>query len=163
MYSSEKDLTKALSLCEKEYGVVDYTFGPLKVSEFTDYYKNEMGNELKKVYMSFEKLIERDRLAGIKNHTNSIESGFLNNKNRSINLDPGYLTNEKLVLATTKDYFHRIYLENGIYAEVTLHYRHGKFRYFSWSYPDYKDARVQIFLEKARAKLVGELRRLDRA
>ena len=108
--------------------------------------------------MTFEKLIRREEISTIKTFTNDVEKSLLKKNKRTVNLDPGYLTNDKLILATTKDFYQRIYLDNGIYAEVTLHYRKGKYRFFSWTYPDYKEKELQEFLVKARDGLVKEIR-----
>jgi hypothetical protein len=76
-----------------------------------------------------------------------------------VNIDPGYIARDKLVLATTKDFFHRLYLGKGIYGEVTLHFQKGAVRHFSWTYPDYRDKGVQDFLIKVRAELAGKIRK----
>ena len=118
-----------------------------------------MGNGLLKMYMSFAGLIDREVLPDIKVFTNILEREHLAHGRRTINLDPGYIAQDKLVLATTKDFYQRLYLAHGIYGEVTLHFRKGRFRYFSWTYPDYNDPPFLKFLTKARAKLVKELRK----
>jgi hypothetical protein len=139
------------------YGPIEAMFGPVSFLH-SEYYSKEMGTELLKSYIVFENYIQRDMLANIKASSNLIENQLLANGNRTVNIDPGYITRDKLVLASTKDFYHRIYLSQGIFAEVTLHYRHGGFRFFSWTYPDYKDPDFLVFLEKARAKLVKVLR-----
>lgn len=159
MYRDDTSKEKALEVFTKRFGDVDKEFGPLEVAAYTHYYDKKMGKGLKKCYMTFKKLIERHELCAIKIFTNEIENKLMKNGKRPVNLDPGYLNNDKLVLASTKDFFHRIYLDKGIYAEVTLHYRKGKYRFFSWTFPDYKEKEVQKFLEKARAQLVGESRK----
>ena len=117
-----------------------------------------MGVGLKKLYLTFETLIQREALASIKAFTNEIETRYASNGKRRLNLDPGYLAGDKLVLASTKDFYHRLYLSQGIFAEVTLHYRKGCYRYFSWTYPDYKEPAFLEFLEKARAGYMKEVR-----
>ncbi len=154
MYVDESDKKQALELFTKKYGPIEREYGPLSVNQFTDYYTNEMGTNISKLYLVFSNLVQRSLLPSIKNFTNSIELQFGNSEERKVNLDPGYISNDKMVLATTKDFYHRLYLGDGIYGEVTLHYRQGKYRYFSWTYPDYKEREVQKFLEQARAKLV---------
>jgi hypothetical protein len=78
-----------------------------------------------------------------------------------VNVDPGYIARDKLVLASTKDFYHRLYLADGIYGEVTLHFRKGVFRFFSWTYPDYKEPSFLEFLTKARAKYMHEIRETE--
>jgi hypothetical protein len=146
-----------VELCDR-FGGLEATAGPMPFT-FTDYYEAEMGTGLLKTYHIFGAPINREMLASIKNATNEIESRLARNGHRSVNLDPGYLSRDKLVLASTKDFYHRIYIGDGIFAEVTLHYRKGIYRFFSWTYPDYKLPGVQEILEKARASLVGEIRK----
>ena len=121
--------------------------------DYTDYYTEEMGEKLLRKLISFEKLVEPLELIETKIFTNSLEEKFLHaeNQGRQINLDPGYITAAKLVLASTKDHVHRIYLGRGIYAEVTLK-REGKtFRSWLWTYPDYgSDGHIAIFNEIRR-------------
>lgn len=125
----------------KEFGEIDCR-GPVLPFEYTNYYKKEMGHPLKRRFVSFRKLIPPENLPKIKIATNSLEVKFAAKEKgsikRRINIDPGYISDAKLVLATTKDYFHRIYLNKGIYAEVTLAWKKGSFRPFEWTYPDYK-------------------------
>ena len=139
------------------FGAVEFSHGPVPFT-FSDYYRDEMGEGLLKRYMTFAPLVDRERLPGIKAVTNGIERSRLANGGRTVNLDPGYIARDKLVLATTKDFYHRLYLSEGIYGEVTLHFRKGAFRHFSWTYPDYKEASFQEFLMKARATYMHETR-----
>jgi hypothetical protein len=159
MWAEEAEAAEALTAFGEEWGTVDFFHGPV-LFDFTDYYAKEMGSTLRKSYYTFAEPVDRGSLPVIKNFTNAIERQHTTAAGcRPINLDPGYLTNDKLVLASTKDFFHRIYLDRGIYAEVTLHYRQGRWRHFSWTYPDYRTEGVCRFLDKARAKLVGETRK----
>ena len=91
--------------------------------DFSSYYNPEMGQNLKRLWISFEKLFFSSELASIKVFTNSLEDSFAVNCKRQINIDPGYITPANVVLATTKDYSHRIYLDKGIYGEVTTIYK----------------------------------------
>jgi hypothetical protein len=93
--------------------------------------------------------------------SNEIEQRYASGENRVVNIDPGYVARDKLVLASTKDFYHRLYLSDGIYGEVTLHYRKGMYRFFSWTYPDYKDADFLSVLERSRARLVNEIRAIS--
>lgn len=148
-------------------------FGPLyrasslfRVDDFTDYYTQEMGTELQKQLWCFEKPIDPERLAAIKVTTNRWEEEFIPHKtggtsgfSRSLNLDPGYIDLGKLVLASTKDHAHRIYLQQGIFAETTLFYTKKQWQSLPWSYPDYQSLGVQEFLTECRLYLY-QLRRL---
>ncbi len=120
----------------------------------TNYYAPEMGNGLIRQWWIFEKLAAPDALADLKLWTNKLELEHLTPANgRLVNLDPGILTLNNLVLASTKNYSHRIYLRQGIYAEVTLIYRHGQFQPLAWTYPDYKTDAARAFFLKGRALL----------
>jgi len=118
------------------FGPVDYE-SALMAWEFTDYYSKEMGENLLRKFIAFERLIEPERLAEIKLCTNQLEGRFSEGGSRRINLDPGYVDSAKLVLATTKNRDHRIYIGQGIFAEVTLHFRGKSFQGWEWTYPDY--------------------------
>jgi hypothetical protein len=115
--------------------------------DFSDYYKDELGEIIYRRFMFFKNLIEQDYISTIKLITNEIEKSLSSNGKRNINLDPGYLTPAKIVLASTKDYSHRIYLKDGIYAEVTLIFKKGQFVPHINTYKDYQDERyLRIFM-----------------
>jgi len=138
-------------------------FGPLRqVSEAfdfseTDYYQATMGKELKKQFVTFEALIDPGMLPQVKRLTNAMEQEYAelhdHPEPRPLNLDPGYLTLAKLVLASTKDHAHRIYLSDGIYAEVTLNFRKGAWQRSDWTYPDYQRDDFQAFFTSCRQTL----------
>jgi len=158
MYDERLEIDPVLRRLEKKFGQTEHSYGPVPFS-WTDYYAPEMGGRLKKSYICYTGLIDRDELPAIKLWTNRLEQDYAADDRRKVNIDPGYITRDKLVLATTKDFFHRLYLGKGIYGEVTLHFQKGIFRHFSWTYPDYKDEGVQKFLITARAGLVGKIRK----
>ena len=120
----------------------------------TDYYTASMGSPLLKTFWAFERPANAEELALWKQQTNDWEIDFAQSNaadvTRPLNLDPGYLTLGKLVLASTKDHAHRIYLRNGIYAEVTLGYRNRRWQHWEWTYPDYRRQDVQSFFEACR-------------
>ena len=124
------------------------SFGPVDFASeispwaYTRYYEKEMGTDLKRQFLFFERPILPDALSNIKNMTNDLEADFRTNADaamsgRPVNIDPGYLTLAKVVLASTKDYYHRIYIGSGIYAEVTLYYRGKSYQPLPHTYPDY--------------------------
>jgi hypothetical protein len=157
MFQSTVKTGEILDMFRQRFGDIEFSYGPTPFL-FTEYYKEEMGTDLRKMYLTFRRRIRRDELAAIKIFSNDLERAFCSGGFRTINIDPGYVARDKLVLASTKDFYHRIYLSQGVFAEVTLHYRRGKFRFFSWTYPDYKDEAFLAFLERTRARLVKELR-----
>ncbi len=148
MISAKENLFKKVKeAMEQKFGLIDFQSPPLPFI-YTRYYEDEMGKNLKRKFFSFRSLIDPEEIAQIKLFTNELEQSFLypNSKKRLINIDPGYLSSAKLILVTTKNYAHRIYLGKGIYAEVTLRYEEKGFKPWEWTYPDYKsEAYLQIF------------------
>jgi hypothetical protein len=124
----------------------------------TRYYDQEMGGGLMRQWYGFDKLVSPDVLIGLKHNTNIIEKKYLNAKGgRSINIDPGLLSLSNLVLASTKNYAHRIYLGQGIYGEVTLIYKENRFNPLEWTYPDYTEKSALEFFQRARVILKDKL------
>ncbi len=124
----------------------------------TDYYAAEFGTHLMRQFVTFATLIDPVHLAEIKIATNALEQEWVAEGKRRINLDPGYVSLSKLVLASTKDHAHRIYLQQGIYGEVTLYYRQKAFRAWPWTYPDYASAPYLRLFEQIRARYAAQLR-----
>jgi len=130
--------------------------------DFTDYYRDEMGDGIKRKFLAFERPFPPARLVRVKLMTNEMEAMFAREHRqvpRPVNLDPGYLTPAKLVLATTKDYAHRIYMHSGIYAEVTLTYHRGTYQPMPWTYPDYRTEAYRHFFDEVRAEWLARTRR----
>lgn len=138
IFSQQGILDKAQKDLIRHFGKIDFESNALAFTH-TDYYKKEFGSSLYRKFLSFQKLIDPAKLAEIKILTNKIEEKYKNPHDcRLINIDPGYLDFAKLILATTKDYAHRIYLKKGIYAEITLSYQDKQFKPLAWTYPDYR-------------------------
>ena len=145
-------------------GRVEQAFGPVALASDafafteTDYYAATMGADLNKQFLACERLIDPGELAGIKRQMNEWEVAYAalgrNAEPRPLNLDPGYITPAKLVLASTKDHAHRIYLEGGIYAELTLAYRDREWRPLEWTYPDYRRGDYQAFFTRCRGLIL---------
>jgi hypothetical protein len=127
---------------------------PIYPFDTTDYYEPEMGPGLLRQFVTFDLPASPERLAEIKVATNAIEAAFAADSNltRPVNLDPGYLTRAKLVLASMKNFAHRIYLRDGVYAEVTLIYKHGHWEAAPWTFPDYASGLYDDFLNQARCR-----------
>lgn len=144
--------------CAEQHGHVVWSSEPFDFTE-TDYYTATMGAGLKKQFLAFERLIDSADLASIKRETNDCEAEYAASgrhpEARPLNLDPGYLTPAKLVLASTKDHAHRIYLRDGIFAEVTLVFRHRKWQPLEWTYPDYRRDDYQGFFTQCREWLLN--------
>ena len=125
----------------------------------TDYYTQEMGKPLFRHFITFERLIPISTLPDIKQTTNHLEEKYAGlNGNRRINIDPGYICLEHVILATTKAYTHRPYLRNGIYADLTLIYRNKSFQSLEWTYPDYRQSGVIALFNQFRKKYLEDLR-----
>jgi len=142
---------------EKEWGPVDLV-SEMMDFYYTRYYEKEMGWPLYRQFISFANLIDPGNLANLKLFTNSLEDELAVEGKRRLNIDPGYLTPAKLVLATTKDRSHRIYLSGGIFAEVTLIRYRGSFMPLPWTYPDYRTEAYHQFFNKVRDICLEQMR-----
>lgn len=135
--------------------------------DMTNYYEAEMGGDLIKQIFAFEPLRDPQELADWKLLTNQWEIDFkaanTYPEDRPVNLDSGYLTLAKFVLATTKDRDHRLYLRDGIFAEVTMSYSGGRWRTHPWTYPDYQTEPAMNFLNAAREELKSQFRAVAKA
>jgi hypothetical protein len=131
----------------------------------TDYYKNEIGENILRQFVSAEKLIDPGSLAKIKHKTNKLEQKLAKQLGlalpRPVNLDPGVIEPSKLILATTKNYSHRIYIGGKMYAEVTLIFDKGTWRPLPYTYPDYKQQCYFDFFDKVRTRLLEQLKGID--
>lgn len=139
------------------FGEIDAASLPVPFS-LTDYYRDEMGENILRQFVSFRSLIPGDNLAEIKLATNALETPLSEGGKRRANLDPGYLDLSKLVLATTKDATYRVYLGEGIHAQPTLFFRDGSFRPWEWTYPDYRAETAIAFFNGVRTVYRQETR-----
>lgn len=124
------------------------------VFDQTSYYERDMGSNLFKQMVAFEQLRDPAELADWKIASNQWEEQYRATGDfeeaRPLNIDPGYVTEAKLVLASTKDRDHRIYLRDGIFAEGTLYFHRGKWSDRSWTYPDFATQHYKAFLTECR-------------
>ena len=140
------------------------SFGPVDMVsawlpfDYTSYYEPEMGAPLFRRLLIYRGLINQEDLADIKLTTNRLEQSRLSNGKRRVNIDPGYLLFERLVLASGKNFSHRIYVGRGIYADLTLIYQRGRFEKLPWTYPDYADDPMLAFLRQVRNKYAVDLK-----
>jgi hypothetical protein len=145
---------------EATYGKIDLETAAMPFVA-THYYEREMGPNLHKILWSFETLMPPDALAAVKQTTNAVERAFAVQDGsawrRRVNLDPGYVDLAKLVLATTKDRQHRLYLGQGIYGEVTLRFTGGRFVPWAWTYPDYRTPEYLSFFAAVRRRYRQQL------
>jgi hypothetical protein len=155
--ADRKLLEQALSALAEGFGTVSVKSPEIPFG-FTDYYEKEMGPNLVRQWVGFHGLIESEQLADFKNTTRSLEKSFLGpNHKRRVNLDPGMLSLHNFVLASTKGFAHRIYLHDGIYADLALLFQSGKFQPLPWTYPDYQTPVCHEFLIRCRKDLLAEV------
>ena len=145
------------NLLQEAFSTIDLRSEQIPFDQ-TPYYQREMGDDLLRKWVSFTALVRQDAIAEAKLTTNRLEERLARPDGaRTVNLDPGYLVPSRLVLATTKDYAHRVYVGEGIYAEVTLVYRAGGFQPLEWTYPDYRGHIALDFFKCVRAAYMAQL------
>lgn len=145
LFNSKEAYYKALRILQERFGEIFLESSP-KLWNYSDYYTSELGSPIWRRFIFFKNLISEGDIAQIKIQTNQIEEELSSDGKRTINLDPGYMGLAKLVLATTKDYSHRIYLGEGIYGEVTLIFKDNSFRPHINTYRDYaEDECIKLF------------------
>ena len=143
-------------------------FGPLdrhslwyEFSRFSTYYDREMGGPVWKYFVTFKRLLPVDLLVDVKLQAEEIQRRFAisekDGPRRTVNVDPGYLTGWNLVLSTVKNHAHRLYLGQGVYAEVTLVFRHHQWEALPWTYPDYCSKHVIDFFTLVRSDYLKRL------
>lgn len=161
MISNDSNLLlKVEGILQRAFGQIDFRTALLDFA-YTDYYEPEMGGNLKRQFVSFRKLVNPENLPKMKLYTNKIESKLSVSRDkpsRRINIDPGYLTDGKLILATTKDHQHRIYLNRGIYAEATLKFVDRTFLPWDWTYRDYQTKEYIDIFNEIRKIYMGQIK-----
>ncbi|MGQ9647350.1 MAG: DUF4416 family protein [Thermodesulfobacteriota bacterium] len=157
--SEDSLLEKGMKDLGEMFGEVDFISDVLPF-DFTDYYAKEMGKDLFRRFITFSSLISRSLLPKIKQETNHLEEKYSSPAgHRRINIDPGYLCLEHVILATTKGYTHRPYLREGIYADLTLIYRNKSYQPLEWTYPDYRQPEVIRLFNQFRKTYLRDLKR----
>ena len=156
--SEDQVLQRGLQDLRLTFGEIDFMSERFSFN-FTDYYAKEMGRDLFRHFITFERLISMTFLPDIKQTTNRLEETWASpDGNRRINIDPGYLCMEHIILATTKPYTHRPYLREGIYADLTLIYQNKSFQPLEWTYPDYRHQEVVSLFNQLRKKYAETLK-----
>ena len=145
---------------EARFGAVDM-LSPWFPFDYTRYYESEMGAGLVRRMVVFKKLVPNGDLVAIKCFTNDLEREYSEGGRRRVNIDPGYLLQERFVLATGKNFSHRIYLGKGIYADLTLVYKRGGYQAQPWTFPDYASPEMQAFLAQVRHQYRVDLKQGD--
>jgi hypothetical protein len=161
IYSRETILERAVGKLTEKFGQVDLQ-SPSFPFSLTDYYESQMGKNLERRFLSFQQLISPENLPQIKIESNNLEDEFKStfpDVERPVNLDPGYLTASALIMATTKDFTHRIPLSGGIYAHLELLFTKKGIKLLDWTYPDFHQSGYQEFFLKVREIYLFQLRR----
>lgn len=156
IYSQDAPIQECIRKLEEEFGKIDFISEKFPFN-LTSYYEKEMGGELWREIICFKNLIRRDELVDIKVFTNKLERDFSQEGKRKVNIDPGYISGEHLILATGKGYYHRPYLGKGVYADLTLVYKNKEFHPLEWTYPDYRSQELRNLFRELRGKYMIEL------
>ncbi|MCG3119719.1 MAG: hypothetical protein ALAOOOJD_02230 [bacterium] len=157
LYSDEERLHTAREKLIQQFGPVDFASPPFPFT-VTAYYIPEMGSPQIRLFYSFEKLIPPEDLARIKLATNAIENELAIAGRRQVNLDPGYLDPDKFVLASAKYHGHKLYLADGIWADLTLHYEKGHFNAYPWSFADFRGGEYESAFLRMREIYKAQLK-----
>ncbi len=157
LYFDDDIYNQAMNIMRENFGDTDFETDEFSFSdEFSTYYDGELGGGARRKIFSFGKTVDPSRQAEIKKLTNAIEAKFSDGDRRLINLDPGFMSHGRIMLATTKPSGFRFPLEDGIYTELTLYYASGKWQKLPWTYRDYQSTRVQEFLNKVRKRYLEQ-------
>lgn len=158
LFAKEESLiNETIRTLSSAYGEPDF-ISEILPFDYTDYYGEELGDNLLRRFIAMENLVRPEELPDIKLATNKIEETTAVDSKRKINIDPGYISKAHLILATGKSYTHRPYLRDGIYADLTLIYQGKKFCSLPWTYPDYADEKQLFMLGKIREKYLLQLK-----
>ncbi len=152
IYGTEERLAEALEGVSRDVGPVRDVAGR-QPFDWTEYYAREMGTPLFRRFAVLAGTWPREILPEAKLRAESIENRLAEGGRRTVNIDPGLLTEESFILATGKNFSHRVYLRDGVYADLTLLFRRGSYEPLPWTYPDYASAPVREFLRGVRADL----------
>ncbi|KJR41324.1 GTP-binding protein [Candidatus Magnetoovum chiemensis] len=149
LYADVNIFKTVVPILEKTFGTIYLLSDELRWN-YSNYYADELGQTIMRRFAIFKTIISANEIVQLKLRSNDIEASSSINGKRTVNIDPGYITSAKIVLATTKNYSHRIYLNDGIYGEVTLYYKHNNYVPHIFTYADYKEDDTIAFLIKGR-------------
>ncbi|MCK5146114.1 DUF4416 family protein [bacterium] len=161
LYSDVVQFEHALELVQSLYGQIDYRCKDFDFTA-TDYYVPEMGPSIYRNFISFKKLISAEDITAIKLETNEVELALAVGGSRRVNLDPGYMDFDKIVLASAKYNAQKILLNNGIWADLTLRYEKGQYHPYPWSFPDFKSGIYNAAFMSIRARYKAGIRALSK-
>jgi hypothetical protein len=147
IFSQSAAATQAKVLLGERFSAIDSQSPPIPVA-LTDYYQVEMGAPLYRQFISFEKLLAPETLPEIKIFTNSLEKQLAGDGNRTINLDPGYISDANVIIATSKNHYHRVPLQRGIYAHLEYILKNKQLSFLPWTYPDFQTEEYLAFFRQ---------------
>lgn len=159
VFSPEETMIReCIERLEEIFGPADWV-GPPMFFDRTKYYEREMGWPLHRRFVSFTRLIRPEQIVEAKLAADGLEQEYSREGKRRVNIDPGYVSLERLVLATGKNYTHRVYLSKGVYADLTLLFQRGTFRSLEWTFPDYASSEMIGIFNEIRTGYKDQLRR----
>lgn len=161
LWAGEEALGAALERLRVRWGTIDFV-GADHFFDLTDYYEPEMGPGLRRRLVSFEPLVPPGRLVEAKHESNAVEAELAAGRGRRVNLDVGYLDLHKIVLGSFKGAGQKLYLADGVWADLAARYRAGRYQPFEWTFPDFSDGRYDGDLAEIRARYRRQLAALGR-
>ena len=161
IYRTSSRIEECIGKLGEGIGEIEFRSGEMPF-DGTRYYEEEMGPALRRAVITFRDLVKREDIVEIKIFTNNMEKVFSYESKRTINIDPGYIAQEHVILATGKGYSHRPYLGRGVYADLTLIYVRDEFRTLEWTYPDYGSAQMRELFGKLRHDYTGQLKEVTK-
>ncbi len=156
IYEPKARVNEILDQLQEKLGQIDFESNA-RPFDHSSYYREEMGDHLLRKLITFQKLIRRDEIVEIKTFTNKLEEVFSYEGSRTVNIDPGYIAQEHIILATGKGYSHRPYLGRGVYADLTLRYIKDEYTVLQWTYPDYGAEEIRDLFKELRKQYVSQM------
>jgi hypothetical protein len=160
-YTPKIVLEHVIKEIEMIFSPVGMAYPDYDYTRFTKYYNPEMGRNITKKFIVFRNVMPPELLPNLKSATNNLENQYKIEHKRELNIDPGYISEAKLILATTKNYSHRIYLNSGIFGDLHLMYSKKHFQPMPWTYPDYQTPEILRFFEEVRERYLRQLKDKD--
>jgi hypothetical protein len=157
LWADAPALASAMNRLVDSFGAIDFT-GPDRLFDLTDYYEAEMGSPLQRRLVAFSNLRGPEELAAAKIKCVEIEATLAGGQGRRVNLDIGYLDHNKIVLASVKAAGQKIYLSDGIYADLVARYADGRYQPFAWTFPDFKDGKYDLELAELRSAYLRQIK-----
>lgn len=157
LYQDDGTFNQVLDLLAEEFSNIDYVGQSFPFTD-SDYYEAEMGTQLKRKVISFEKLESPGNLVSAKQTTRKIEERLSVNLGRTVNLDIGYLDMFKVILASYKGRSNKVYMSDNIWSDFVLYFEKGAYQSFVWSFPDFKSGKYNADLMEIRTLYKKQLK-----